>query len=180
MFERLKTPQELYEYKLEAALQMEQIVIKILEDTIEHAQDDSVKRLLERHLAETRTHVENIENLFTLLGSDADTSACPTIRGIQTEGKANIKKTEDALVDLAILQGAVETEHHEIGVYENLIGMGETLGRRDTVTFLQTNLRDEQRFLGMVSALLSDLAVKKAHAWSEELAEVAPENPAAT
>src|SRR5947209_4387366 len=114
MFERLNTPGELYEYKLGAALKMEQTVIKMLEENIEHAQDDAVKRLLERHLAETHGHVENLENLFTLLGSDADTSPCPAIEGLQKEAKANVKKTDGALLDVVILQGAVETEHHEI------------------------------------------------------------------
>jgi ferritin-like metal-binding protein YciE len=174
MFERLNTPHELYQYKLGTALKMEQTVVKMLQENIERAHDDAVRRLLERHLAESQTHVENLEQLFMLLGSGPGTSACPAIGGIQKEGKANVRKADEALVDLTILQGAVETEHHEIGVYENLIGLGEAIGRGDTVTFLQTNLRDERRALEMVSALLADLAAKKSRAWGEELAELVP------
>ncbi len=174
MFERLNTPGELYEYKLRAALQMEQTVIEMLEENIEHAHDDAVARLLERHLAETREHVENLGNAFTLLKSEADTAPCPAIQGIQKEGKANVKKTDQSLVDVVILQGAVETERHEIAVYENLIVTGRAVGRGDTVTLLATNLRSEQEALEKVTVMLSDLIVKRAQAWREELVEISP------
>lgn len=37
MFEKLTTPQEAYEFKLGATLKMEQTVLDILDDSIEHA-----------------------------------------------------------------------------------------------------------------------------------------------
>jgi ferritin-like metal-binding protein YciE len=174
MFERLNTPRELYDYKLQAALKMEQTVIGMLEENISEAEDDAVRAVLEHHLGETRQQVENLEHVFTLLRADQDTSPCPAIQGLEKEGKANVKKTDAAVADLVILQGAAETEHHEIAVYENLIALGRAIGREDTVSLLRANLRQEQQALQKVAALLGDLAAKKASAWVEELVEIAP------
>jgi hypothetical protein len=35
-------------------------------------------------------------------------TSCPAIEGLEKEGKAMVKKTDDALVDSVILQGALE------------------------------------------------------------------------
>ncbi len=36
------------------------------------------------------------------------------MQGLDKEGKATIKKTDDSIVDAVILPVAIETEHHEI------------------------------------------------------------------
>lgn len=95
MFERLNTPQEAYNYKLGAALKMEQTVLE----------------------------------------------------GLEKEGRANARKTDDALVDGVLLQAAAEVEHHEIGVYENLIIHARAMGRSDVAQLLEQNLEQEQHTL---------------------------------
>jgi len=44
-----------------------------------------------------------------------DDSACPAIDGLEKEGKAMLKKTDDALVDSVILQGALEPDRRPDG-----------------------------------------------------------------
>jgi ferritin-like metal-binding protein YciE len=95
-----------------------------------------------------------------------DDSPCAAIDGLQAEGKANANKTDDSLVDSVLLQGAVEVEHHEIGVYENLILNAQAMGREDVVTVLQRNLGSEQETL------------EKAKRLQERVAAVTPEQPA--
>ncbi|HEX7084549.1 MAG TPA: DUF892 family protein [Gaiellaceae bacterium] len=147
MFERFDRPQEAYEYKLGAALTMEKKVLDMLDENIRAAQDGAVKDLLETHRAETRQHVEVLEQVFGALEWEIDESPCPAIDGLEKEGKAMIKKTDDAFVDSVILQGAVEVEHHEIGVYENLILGAEAMGRADAADLLRRNLQSEERAL---------------------------------
>lgn len=165
MFERLNTPQEAYNFKLGAALKMENEVLKILDDSIGNAQDDQVKRLLEEHLEESRGHVATVERVFELFGWDVDDSPCPAIEGLRSEGKANAKKADDAIVDSVILQGAVEVEHHEIGVYENLILNARAMGRDDVVATLQENLDQEKA------------ALEKATRLQEQVAAATPKQP---
>jgi Domain of unknown function (DUF892) len=70
MFERLNTPQEAYNSKLGAALEMENTVLEILEDSIDSAQDEKVKHFLRHHHDETKQHVTNLEQVFAAFGWD--------------------------------------------------------------------------------------------------------------
>ena len=73
-----------------------------------------------RSSATTRTRrgeqIANLEKAFAALGWEVDDSPCPAIEGIEKEGKANVKKADDAVIDGVLLSGAAETEHHEIAV----------------------------------------------------------------
>lgn len=159
MFERLNTPQEAYNFQLGSALKMESTVLeKILDDSIDEAQDDRLKQLFRHHAEETREHIRNLEQVFTAFGWDVDDSPCPAIEAIHKEGKTNIKKTDDAIVDSIILGGAMETEHHEIAVYENLIINARAMGRDDVVALLQRNLESEQHTLEEVKAAAEQVA----------------------
>ena len=158
MFERLDTPQDAYNYKLGATLKMENTVLEILDDAIETAQDSKVKELFSAHRKESEEHVRTVEDVFKMFDWEVDDSACPAIDGLQKEAKATAKKTDDSLVDSVLLQGALEVEHHEIGVYENLILNAEAMGRDDVVRQLQQNLQSEQSALEKVRSLQTEVA----------------------
>ena len=158
MFERFNTPEEAYNFKLGAALKMEQTVLEMLEKNADEAQDGKVAELFRHHHSETEEHVRNLEQAFQLFDWDVDTSPCPAIEGLEKEGKANAKKADDSVVDLILLQGAVEVEHHEIGVYENLIINAEAMGREAVVGVLKRNLEVEQHTLEEVKQLQRQLA----------------------
>ena len=158
MFERLNTPEEAYNFKLGAALKMERTVLEMLEDNEKHAQDKHVAHLFRHHQEETREQIANLEQAFAAFGWEVDDSPCPAIEGIQKEGKANTKKTDDSIVDSVLLMGAAETEHHEIAVYEGLIINAEAMGRDDVVELLKQNLEQEQHTLGEVKENLKQVA----------------------
>jgi ferritin-like metal-binding protein YciE len=158
MFEHFDTPQQAYNYKLGATLKMERKVLDILDDCIENAQADKVRALFEEHRKESEAHVAVVQEVFGLFEWDVDDSACPAIEGLEKEGKAMAKKADDTLVDSILLQGALEVEHHEIGVYENLIINANAMGREDVVARLEENLRSEQSALEKVRALQAEVA----------------------
>jgi ferritin-like metal-binding protein YciE len=158
MFERLNTPEEAFNYKLGATLKMERNVLEILDDSIEHARGEKVKSALRSHRAESESHVSTVEDVFGLFGWEVDDSPCPTIEALEKEAKANVKKSDDEIVDSIILQGAVEVEHHEIAVYENLIIAATAMGREDAVQRLRSNIEDEQSALDKVKSLLAEVA----------------------
>jgi len=158
MFERLNTPQEAYNFKLGSALKMEDTVVDILQASIDSAQDSSVKALFSDHLDQSPHQRENLEQVFAAFGWEVDDSPCPAIAAIEKEGKANAKKSDDVLVDSVLLQGAVETEHHEIGVYENLIINARAMGNDQAVALLEDNLRQEQDTLEKVKTAQANVA----------------------
>jgi ferritin-like metal-binding protein YciE len=131
----------------------------MLDGLIDEANDETLKRLLRTHQEETRGHVGNIEQVFAVFGWEVEDSPCVVISAIEKEGKANVRKADDALVDSIILSGALETEHHEIAVYEYLITNARAMGREDVVTLLGQNLQQEEQALENVKALAERVAI---------------------
>jgi ferritin-like metal-binding protein YciE len=161
MFERLHTPEEAFNWQLGATLKMEREIVDMLNELIEESHDEALKQAFRAHQAETRGHVENVEQVFRLFGWDVDDSPCPVVGALEKEGKANIKKADDAVVDSVILGGATETEHHEIAVYENLITCAEALGRGDAAEILRRNLKEEHAALEKVRTLARQTATRE-------------------
>ena len=159
MFERLNTREELYNYKLGSALKMEQTVLDMLDANAEEAKDPQLSQLFRHHQDETRQQIGNIEQAFAAFGWDVDDSPCLWAEALEKEAKANVKKTDDKLVDHVLLLGAAETEHHEIAVYEGLITEARGMGRDDVVQLLQRNLEQEQHTLDEVRSATERVAV---------------------
>jgi ferritin-like metal-binding protein YciE len=158
MFETLHSPEEVFTFKLGAALKMENTVLEMLGDLEEKSQREQLKQQFRHHAEETRQQIHNLEQAFSALGEEPDENSCPAIEGIEKEGKANIKKADDAVVDAVILSSAAETEHHEIAVYEGLITEAEAMGKTDIVQLLSNNLGQEQHTLEEVKHATRELA----------------------
>jgi ferritin-like metal-binding protein YciE len=159
---QIHNPTELFTYKVGAALTMENTIVGMLEQLIEEANGPDLKRDLRTHLEETQAHVRNLEQVFRSLGVEPDENPCPAIEGIEKEGQANLKITDDPLKDDVILAGCAETEHHEIAVYENLITHADAMGHEDVVALLRENLEQEQATLGKVMKAALKNAQQKA------------------
>jgi ferritin-like metal-binding protein YciE len=157
MFERLNTPEEAYNYRLGAALEMERTVLEILEVNVKNAGNGLVVEFLGSHLEESRSHVPTVESAFSLLGWEIDDSPCPVIDAFEKQGETHIKKAEATIVDVIILQDTVEIEHYEIGVYENLIIGAKAMHRHDVAELLQRNIESEQAALREFMALQAKL-----------------------
>ena len=164
MFEKLNTPEEIFSFKLGAALTMETEILDMLEELQEKTNRDEIRQLLSQHADETRQHAENIRKAFELLGEDVDDSPCPAIHGIIKEGQATLKKIDDPIVDAGILSGAIETEHHEIAVYEVLVANAEARGASEVAALLRSNLEDEQRTLETVKSTAEKIATGEGYA----------------
>jgi ferritin-like metal-binding protein YciE len=160
MFEKLTTPEEIFSFKLGAALTMEQKLVEVLEELEEHAQREEIRQALREHCEETRQHVATIEQCFRLLGEEVDDSPCPTIEAMAKEGKATIKKTDESIVDAVILTAASESEHHEIAVYETLITNAEARGTFEVAELLKQNLEQEKHALDVARTTMKTIATE--------------------
>ena len=157
----IETPRDLFVHKLGAALTMEETILGMLESLQQEASDPQLKRNLKQHHAETQQHVANLQQIFRALGEEPETQSCPAIDGLEKEGKQMVKEADDSLVDAVILGGVIETEHHEIAVYDSLIIKAEQMDDEDIVALLQENLEQEEAVL--------DKAVKAAELSAKQL-----------
>jgi ferritin-like metal-binding protein YciE len=158
MLDKVDTPTELFTHKLGAALTMEDKVLDMLGDNEAHAQSDELKALFRHHAEETRGQIRNIEGAFASLGQEPDKKMCPAIDGLKLEAKANMKLTDDRLMDDVILGAAAETEHHEIAVYEELITYAHAMGRQEVAGLMRQNLEQEQHTLEEVQRMAESVA----------------------
>ena len=158
MFEHFNTPEEIFSFKLGSAHKMEKKLIDVLEELEEAAQRDEIKRALREHREETRQHAMNIEQCFVLLGEEIDDSPAPVVEAMAKEGKANIKKTDDALVDAIVLDAASESEHYEIAVYETLITNAHARGASEVAALLQQNLDQDKHALEVARTAMKTIA----------------------
>lgn len=142
--ETIESPRELYIHKLGAALQMENTILEMLPELEEAANDPQLKQSLRKHYTETKAHVRNLQQVFRALGQEPDEQACPVIDGLKKEGESMLGKVDERLNDAVILSGVVETEAHEIAVYDGLITQASAMGEEDIVALLQENLESEQ------------------------------------
>jgi ferritin-like metal-binding protein YciE len=143
----IETPRELFIHKLGAALTMEETILEMLENLEEEASDPTLKRNLQKHYKETQQHVANLHQVFQALGEEPEKESCPAIDGLEKEGKQMIREADDSLVDAVILSGVIETEHHEIAVYDGLIITAEQLDDQDIAALLHENLEQEEAAL---------------------------------
>ena len=164
MFEKLNTPEEIFSFKLGAALSMERTVLDMLGDLQQETNRDEIRQMLATHADETKQHIANIEKSFELLGEEIDDSPCPAMQGIEKEGKATLKKIDDSIIDAGILSGAIETEHHEIAVYEILVTNAKARGASEVAALLQQNLDSELATLEKVKSTAERIATGEGYA----------------
>ena len=140
---KIESPEELFIYKLGAALTMEETILELLEKLQQEANDPSLRRQLQQHHKETQGQVDNLHRVFEALGEPIDRRPCPAIEGLEKEGDMLLKEVDESLNDAVILQGVLETEHHEIAVYDGLIIMAEQMGDDDVIALLNENVEQE-------------------------------------
>jgi ferritin-like metal-binding protein YciE len=157
----IETPHELFVYKVGAALTMEETILQMLENLQEEASDPKLQRDLQQHHRETQQQIGNLRQIFNALGEEPEKQSCPAIEGLDKEGKQLLKEVDGSLVDSVILSGVIETEHHEIAVYDDLIIKAEQMDDDDIVALLHENLEQEEGAL--------DKAVKAAEQSAKQL-----------
>jgi len=157
----VETPTELFVHKLGAALTMEETILEMLEKLQNEASDPKLKKDLRHHHQETQQQVQNLHRIFDALGEKIETQSCPAIDGLKKEGEQMINEVDDHLVDSVILGGVIETEHHEVAVYDGLIIKAEQMDDDDIVALVQENLEQEEAAL--------DKAVKAAEKSAAQL-----------
>jgi ferritin-like metal-binding protein YciE len=143
----IRDPRTLFVHKLGATLTMEKTSLEMLETLEQKATDSRVRQQFSQHVAETEGQIRNLEQAFVALGRQPQRQPAPAIDTLEREADELLDDVSEQLVDAVLLDGAAETEHHEIAVYEALITQAEALGEDDVVPLLQENLEQEQHTL---------------------------------
>jgi ferritin-like metal-binding protein YciE len=130
-------------------------LVKNLPKMISAATAPALVSAIESHLAETKTHVSRLEQIFELLGEKAIAKKCDAMEGITKEGEGIIEETEPgtATRDVGIILASQKVEHYEIASYGGLAQLATTLGLTDVAAILEETLAEEKSADTKLSAI---------------------------
>ncbi len=141
----IKTLNDLFVHQLQDVYYAEQQITKALPDMIAKATNPQLRQGFETHLAETKQHVQRIEQVFDLYGVKAQGVTCPAIDGIIKEAKEVAGEVADKQVlDAALIAAAQAVEHYEMARYGTLIAWAKQLNRPDCASILEKTLAEEK------------------------------------
>ncbi|GAC1364018.1 MAG: ferritin-like domain-containing protein [Herpetosiphon sp.] len=111
------------------------------------ATDAMLQALLQEHIGQTQHHIQNLEQVFGVLGSTAKRTKCAAAAGLVSEGDQGMKEASESpeVRDAFIANAAFKVEHYEIASYRGLISCAELLGQSQVVSLLRTNLKQEEQ-----------------------------------
>jgi len=141
----IKNMNDLFTHQLQDIYYAEKQLVKALPKMADKATDAQLKQGFLTHLDETRTHVQRLEQVFQLLGSEVKAVDCPAIDGIIKEADEVTGEVADkSVLDAALINAAQAVEHYEIARYGSLIAWARQLGRNDAAGILQKTLEEEK------------------------------------
>jgi len=164
----ITTPRDLFLHELGDILYVEEkLEQEVLPKLMDEVKSTEFRKGLEKHLRETRTHVENLEQVFELLGEEIQKEECVGFEGLKKEHDQLVEESSEDLIDLVDAGAVARTEHYEIAAYEGLITMARALGERDVIELFEKNLKDEKETLREVESLAKELTKESAKEMSE-------------
>lgn len=164
----IRTPRELFLHELGDILYVEEhLEQEVLPKIMGEVRNDELRRGLEKHLEQTRQHVENVEEVFDKLGEQPESEECIGFQGLKKEHEKLVGESSEQLIDLVAVGAVARTEHYEVAAYENLVTMARALGERDVVDLLEKNMKDDKETLREVERLGKQLSKEQVKELSE-------------
>ncbi len=136
---------ELYIDELKDIYSAETQLVKALPKMAKAASSEELREGFERHLEQTRGHVERLETIFESLGESPKGKKCLGMDGLVKEGAEAIEQDfEDAVMDAALIGAAQRVEHYEIAAYGTARDFAKVLGESEHVSLLEETLQEEK------------------------------------
>jgi ferritin-like metal-binding protein YciE len=152
---KLDTLQELYTNELRDLYNAEMQLLKALPKMAKNASSEELKEAFEKHLEQTKSHVERLDEVFEEIGEKPKGRTCHGMKGIIEEGSEILEKDgEESVIDAGIIVAAQKAEHYEIASYGSVRAFAELLGQNKAAELLQTTLNEESE----TNELLNKLA----------------------
>ena len=110
------------------------------------AENEQLRTAFEEHLEQTKTHVERLEQVFSLVGKAALAEHCKGMEGLIEEGADLLEEDADAMVkDAALIGAAQKVEHYEISGYGTVCTLAEMIGQQEAAGILKQTLNEEKK-----------------------------------
>src|SRR3954451_3054032 len=154
----LETLKELYVNELRDLYNAENQLIKALPKMAKAASSDELKEAFEKHLEQTKGHVDRLEEVLEEIGEKAKGKTCHGMKGLIEEGSEVLKADgDDSVIDAGIIVAAQKVEHYEIAGYGSVRTFAQLLGQDKSAELLQQTLDEESEANELLNKLAEDI-----------------------
>src|ERR1041384_6562060 len=141
---KLNTLEQLYISELRDLYSAENQLLKALPKMAKGASSPELKDAFEKHLEQTKGHVERLEQIFQQLDESPRGKTCHGMKGLIEEGSEILKEDgEDSVLDAGVIVAAQKVEHYEIAGYGSVRTFAELMGQHNAAHLLQMTLEEE-------------------------------------
>src|SRR5437763_11768638 len=141
---KLDTLEKLYISELRDLYSAENQLLKALPKMAKGASSPELKDAFEKHLEQTKGHIERLEQLFEQLDESPKGKTCHGMKGLIEEGSQILEEDgEESVLDAGIIVAAQKVEHYEIASYGSVRTFAQLLGKNKSAELLQTTLNEE-------------------------------------
>jgi ferritin-like metal-binding protein YciE len=160
-----KTLADLFHDLLKEIHYAEKKIISALPKMAEAAQSEELKATFAKHLEETKGQVQRLEEVFEMIGAEAEDKTCEAIDAIINEGADVMNEYNGApALDSGLLAAAQAVEHYEIARYGTLRTWAGELRITNAVALLQATLDEEKATDKTLTAIAEAVANQEAKA----------------
>jgi ferritin-like metal-binding protein YciE len=160
-----KTLADLFHDLLKEIYYAEKKIISALPKMAEAAQSEELKATFAKHLEETKGQVQRLEEVFEMIGAEAEDKTCEAIDAIINEGADVMNEYNGApALDSGLLAAAQAVEHYEIARYGTLRTWAGELRITNAVALLPATLEEENATDKTLTAIAEAVANQEAKA----------------
>jgi ferritin-like metal-binding protein YciE len=116
-------------------------------DMYAKATSPMLKEMISEHITQTRQQIQNIDQIYGIIGVAPLRGNCAAAAGLVVEGDAMMRNADmsNQLLDTIITTAAGKVEHYEIASYRNLIATADRFSQPRIIDLLRSNLEQEER-----------------------------------
>jgi ferritin-like metal-binding protein YciE len=141
---KLDTLEKLYINELRDLYSAENQLLKALPKMAKGASSPELKDAFQKHLEQTKGHVERLEQLFEQLDESPKGKTCHGMKGLIEEGSEILTEDgENSVLDAGIIVAAQKVEHYEIASYGSVRTFANLLGKDEAAGLLKSTLDEE-------------------------------------
>jgi len=140
--------------ELQEARSLEEQLVGALPKMADKATHPQLQEGIKEHLAETRSHLQRVEDILGRHGADVHEHTDQSMQKLIAESEKWADMVEEpSLRDAGLIASAQRIEHYEIAAYGTLASWAKQLGLDDDLNALLSILEEEKAADGKLSEL---------------------------
>lgn len=160
---------KLYVDELKDLFSAENQLLKALPKMAKAASSDELRIGFEKHLEQTKGHVQRLEEIFESLDESPKGKKCVGMEGLVKEGSEVMEEDfEDAVLDAGLIGAARRVEHYEIAAYGAVQEIAKVLGETKHASLLEKTLTEEKQTDQKLADLATEINTQANREGSEE------------